>query len=265
MGARKEPDVTNLKPASGRLKDKTIIVTGSTSGIGKACAILFAWEGARVTVVGRRKDAGVAVVDRITQDGGKAIFVKADITREADRRSIVSHTLETFGSIDGLLNNAGCLISKPTLELTREDWERFTDLDGYSYLRMMQLVIPQMERQGGGAICNCTSLAAIDNDVPGGALYCFVKAGVNHMTHCIAKEFIDKGIRVNNLCPGLVETEMVLTGPGAADFDAIVDRLPAKRAAMALEIAYGALYLLSDESSYTSGTSLVIDASQRGY
>lgn len=150
MGARKEPDVTNLKPASGRLKDKTVIVTGSTSGIGKACAILFAWEGARVTVVGRRKDAGVAVVDRITQDGGKAIFVNADITREEDRQSIVSHTLETFGSIDGLLNNAGCLISKPTLELTREDWERFTDLDGYSYLRMMHACHPSDGAPGRG-------------------------------------------------------------------------------------------------------------------
>ena len=265
MDARKEPDVTDRRPASGRLTDKAVIVTGSTSGIGKACAILFAWEGAKVTVAGRRKDAGTAVVDRIKRDGGKAVFVNADITREADRQAIVNDTLEAFGSIDGLLNNAGCLISKPTLELTREDWDKFTDLDGYSYLRMMQLVIPQMERQGGGTICNCTSLAAIDNDVPGGALYCFVKAGVNHMTHCIAKEFIGKGIRINNLCPGLVETEMVLSGPGAADFDAIVNRLPAGRAATALEMAYGALYLLSDESAYTSGTSLVIDSSQRGY
>ena len=117
MDARKEPDVTDLRPASGRLKDKAVIVTGSTSGIGKACAILFAWEGAKVTVAGRRKDAGTAVVDRIKRDGGKAVFVNADITREADRQAIVNDTLEAFGSIDGLLNNAGCLISKPTLEL----------------------------------------------------------------------------------------------------------------------------------------------------
>lgn len=86
MEARKEPDVTGLRPALGRLKDKAVIVTGSTSGIGKACAILFAWEGAKVTVVGRRKDAGAAVVDRITQNAGQAIFVNADITREPTAR-----------------------------------------------------------------------------------------------------------------------------------------------------------------------------------
>lgn len=265
MSERKEPQVTGLKPASGRLKGKSVIVTGSTSGIGKACAILFAWEGADVIVAGRRAEAGEAVIAQIEEAGGNAVFVQADITKEEDRKRIVQTALDSYGRIDGLLNNAGCLITKPTLELTREDWEKFTDLDGYSYLRMMQLVIPHMEEQGGGAICNCTSLAAIDNDVPGGALYCFVKAGVNHMTHCIAKEFIGKGIRVNNVCPGLVETEMVLTGPGADGFDMIVERLPAGRAAQALEIAYGALYLLSDESSYTSGISLVIDSSQRGY
>lgn len=265
MSDRKEPEVSGLKPSSGRLKGKTVIVTGSTSGIGKACAILFAWEGANVTVVGRRAEAGAAVVKQIEESDGRALFVQADITNEDDRQRIIQKTIDAYGQIDCLLNNAGCLISKPTLELTREDWEKFTDLDGYSYLRMMQLVIPHMEAQGGGAICNCTSLAAIDNDVPGGALYCFVKAGVNHMTHCMAKEFIGKGIRINNLCPGLVETEMVLTGPGADGFDMIVERLPAGRAAQALEMAYGALYLLSDESSYASGISLVLDSSQRGY
>lgn len=265
MADRKEPEVSELNPPSGRVKGKSIIVTGATSGIGKASAILLAWEGANVTVVGRRAEKGQAVVEQIQAAGGQAIFVQADITDESGRQKIIDECIANFGRIDGLLNNAGCLISKPTLELTRQDWEEFTDLDGYSYLRMMQLVIPYMEQQGSGSICNCTSLAAIDNEVPGGALYCFVKAGVNHMTHCIAKEFIGKGIRVNNICPGLVETEMVLSGPGAAGFDEIVKHLPAKRAALAREIAYGALYLLSDESSYTSGISLVIDSSQRGY
>lgn len=265
MADRKEPEVVGLKPASGRLKDKVIIATGSTSGIGKACAILFAWEGAKVVVVGRREEAGNAVVDQIQQAGGEAIFVQSDITSEVDRQAIIDRTLEAYGRIDGLLNNAGTLISKPSLELTHEDFLKFTDLDGYSYLRMMQLVIPQMQSQGGGAICNVTSLAAVDNDVPGGALYCFVKAGVNHMTHCMAKEFIGEGIRINNLCPGLVATEMVLTGPGADGFDMIETHLPIGRAAQALEMAYGALFLLSDESSYTSGISLVMDGAQRGY
>lgn len=265
MNERKEPEVAGLRPASGRLDGKVAIVTGSTSGIGKASAILFAHEGAKVVVCGRRRDKGEAVVGQIKDDGGEAVYVQADVTTEEGMQLIVQTAVERYGRIDCLFNNAGCLISKPTLELTRDDWDKFTTLDGYSYLRMMQLVIPIMEKQGGGAILNCTSLAAVDNDVPGGALYCFVKAGVNHMTHCIAKEFIGKNIRVNNICPGLIETEMVLTGPGAEGFDAIVERLPAGRAAKALEVAYGALHLLSDEASYTSGISLVLDSSQRGY
>ena len=265
MAKREEPEVVGLRCPSGRLQDKVVIVTGATSGIGKASAILFAWEGAKVVAVGRRHEKGAELVNRIRENGGKAMFIAADVTQEEDLKSVVDQAMETYGRIDCLFNNAGCLITKPTLELTREDWDAFTNLDGYSYLRMMQLVIPIMEEQGGGSICNCTSLAAIDNQVPGGALYCFVKAGVNHMTHCIAREFAAKNIRVNNICPSLVATEMVLSGPGAEGFDQIERTLPAGRAARPLEIAYTALHLLSDESSYTSGTSIVIDYSQRGY
>ncbi len=265
MTDRREPEVTGLRPSANRLKDKVTIVTGSTSGIGKASAILFAHEGAKVVVVGRRVEKGEAVVKTIKDNGGEAIFVRADMTVEEDVQNVVKTTMDTWGRVDCLFNNAGCLITKPTVELTREDWDKFTNLDAYSYLRMMQLVLPIMEKQGGGSIVNCSSLAAFDNAIPGGALYCFVKAGVNHMTHCIAAEYADKHIRVNNLNPGLIETEMVLTGPGADGFDYIKSLVPCKRAGTALECAYAALYLLSDEASYTSGASLLLDHGQRGY
>lgn len=265
MADRQEPEVEGLFPSANRLKDKVAIVTGSTSGIGKAAAILFAWEGAKVVVVGRRQEKGDAVVKTIKDNGGEAIFVRADMTVEEDVQNVVKTTMDTYGRVDCLFNNAGCLITKPTVELTREDWEKFTNLDAYSYLRMMQLCLPIMEKQGGGAICNCSSLAAFDNAIPGGALYCFVKAGVNHMTHCIAAEYAKKNIRVNNLNPGLIATEMVLTGPGADGFDYIKSLVPCGRAGTALECAYAALYLLSDESSYTSGASLLLDFGQRGY
>lgn len=264
---REEPGITreSLKPSANRLADKVVIVTGSTSGIGKAAAILFAHEGAKAVVVGRRAEKGRAVVDQIESWGGEAIFVQADMTVDADVRRVVSTTMDAWGRIDGLFNNAGRLIVKPTVEITREDWDAFIDLDAYSYLRMMQLVLPIMESQGGGSIVNCTSLAAIDNHIPGGALYCFVKAGVNHMTHCIAAEYAGRGIRVNNLMPGLVSTEMVLAGPGADGFDEMAATMPAGRPASALEIAYAALFLLSDESTYTSGASLLVDHGMRGY
>ena len=265
MNDRKEPEVTGLRPSGHRLENKVTIVTGSTSGIGKASAILFGWEGAKVVVVGRREEKGNAVVQTIKDNGGEAIFVRADMTVEEDVVNVVNKTMETWGRVDCLFNNAGCLITKPTVELTREDWDKFLNLDAYSYLRMMQLVLPIMEKQGGGSIVNCSSLAAIDNAIPGGALYCFVKAGVNHMTHCIAIEYAKKNIRINNLMPGLIATEMVLTGPGADGYDYIQSLLPSGKAGTALECAYAALFMLSEESSYMSGASMLLDYAQRGY
>jgi NAD(P)-dependent dehydrogenase (short-subunit alcohol dehydrogenase family) len=265
MTARKEPEVSGLHPSAHRLQDKVVIVTGSTSGIGKATAILCAWEGAKVVVTGRRKEKGEAVVKRIQDDGGQAVYVQGDITRDEDCQNLVQTTLDTWGRIDCLVNNAGCLITKPTTELTRQDWEKFTDLDCYSYLHMMQLVLPIMEKQGGGSIVNDTSLAAIDNAIPGGALYCFTKAGMNHMTHCIAAEYSKKHIRINNVMPGLIATEMTLEGPGAEGFDYIKTLVPCGRAADPIEVAYPIVFLLSDEASYISGASLLIDYAQRGY
>lgn len=265
MDCREEPNIIDsLAPAGRRLDGKVVIITGATSGIGKATAIACANEGAKVVVVGRRAAKGAEVVMDIESIGGAALFLRADVTVDADLQKVVNQTMESFGRIDGLFNNAGCLITKPTVEFSREDWVRFTDLDAYSYLRMMQLVLPIMESQGGGSIVNCTSLAALDNAIPGGALYCFVKAGVNHMTHCIASEYAGKGIRVNNVQPGLIATEMVLSGPGSDGFDTMERTMPVGRAGTPLEVAYAVVYLLSDESSYTSGSSILIDSGARG-
>ncbi|MCR5230187.1 MAG: SDR family oxidoreductase [Solobacterium sp.] len=265
MGVRKEAEVVLTRPSANRLKDKVVLITGATSGIGKACAILFAYEGAKVAICGRRKEKGEAVLKQIRDSGGEGIFIQADVTVEEDCQRIVRETMDAYGRIDCLFNNAGRLITKPTVELTRQDWEDFTNLDCYSYLRMMQLVLPIMEAQGGGSIVNDTSLAALDNQIPGGALYCFTKAGVNHMTHCIAVEYCKKNIRINNVMPGLIATEMTLEGPGAEGYDYIQSLLPVGRAADPLEVAYPVLFLLSDEASYISGASLLIDYAQRGY
>lgn len=265
MNNRVEPAITeNMRPSANRLTGKTVIVTGATSGIGKATAMLCAHEGANVVFAGRRAEKGAAVAEEIASFGGSATFVRADVTVDEDLQRVVDIAIERFGRIDGLFNNAGCLITKPTVDFTRADWEKFTDLDAYSYLRMMQLVLPIMEQQGAGSIVNCTSLAALDNNIPGGALYCFVKAGINHMTHCIAAEYAGKGIRVNNVLPGLIATEMVLSGPGADGFEAMQETMPAGRAGMPLEVAYAVVHLLSDESSYTSGSSILIDHGAHG-
>lgn len=259
-----EGELTGLRTASDRLAGKIAIVTGSTSGIGRASAELFAWEGASVAVVGRRRDRGEAVVKSIKNRGGEALYIQADMNNESDMENVVNTTIQAYSRIDILFNNAGYMMNKPGIEITREDFDKYLTLDGYSYLRMMQLVIPHMEKQGGGVILNCTSLAAVDSKIPDNALYGFVKAGVNHMSRVFAEEYAAKNIRINTLLPGLIETEMVRNGPNGAGFDHIKTLNPMGRSGTSLEAAYSALFLVSDESSYTTGTSLIIDGGARG-
>ena len=259
-----EGEITGLRPASGRVAGKVAVITGSTSGIGKASAVLFAWEGAKVVVSGRRTDRGEAVIKTIRNNGGEAIYVRADMTSEADMQGLIRSALDAYGRIDILFNNAGYMMNKPTLEITREDWDRYLNLDAYSYLRMVQLTLPIMERQGGGVILNCTSLAAVDINIPDNTLYGFMKAGVNHMSRVIAEEYAAKNIRVNTLLPGLIETEMVRNGPNGEGYDFISTINPMGRPGTALETAYAALFLCSDESAYITATSLVIDGGVRG-
>lgn len=259
-----EGEITGLRPASGRVAGKTALITGSTAGIGRACAVLFAWEGAKVVVSGRRTERGEAVVKEIRDRGGEAVYIRADMTREEDMQNLVKTALDTCGRIDILINNAGYMMNKPTLEITREDWDSYLNLDAWSYLRMMQLTLPIMEKQGGGVILNCTSLAAVDINIPDNTLYGFMKAGVNHMSRVIAAEYAGKNIRVNTLLPGLIETEMVRNGPNGERFDYIKTLNPMGRPGTILEAAYAALFLCSDESAYITATSLVIDGGVRG-
>ncbi|NLT15356.1 MAG: glucose 1-dehydrogenase [Clostridiales bacterium] len=259
-----EGEITSLRQASGRVAGKVALITGSTSGIGRASAVLFAWEGAKVVVSGRRTERGEAVAGEIRDRGGEAVYIRADMTREEDIQSLVKTTLDTYGRIDILFNNAGYMMNKPTMEITREDWDRYLNLDAYSYLRMMQLTLPIMEKQGGGVILNCTSLAAVDINIPDNTLYGFMKAGVNHMSRVIAAEYAGKNIRVNTLLPGLIETEMVRNGPNGDRYDFIKTMNPMGRPGTILEAAYAALFLCSDESAYITATSLVIDGGVRG-
>lgn len=259
-----EGEITGLRPASGRVAGKAALITGSTSGIGRACAVLFAWEGAKVVVSGRRKERGEAVVKEIRDRGGEAVYIRADMTREEDMQNLVKTMLDTCGRIDILVNNAGYMMNKPTMEITREDWDRYLNLDAWSYLRMMQLTLPVMEKHGGGVILNCTSLAAVDINIPDNTLYGFMKAGVNHMSRVVAAEYAGKNIRVNTLLPGLIETEMVRNGPNGERYDYIKTLNPMGRPGTIMEAAYAALFLCSDESAYITATSLVIDGGVRG-
>jgi NAD(P)-dependent dehydrogenase (short-subunit alcohol dehydrogenase family) len=239
----------------GRLTGKVAIVTGSTSGIGEAVVRLFAKEGAKVVVSGRRAEKGAKVRDEIVKDGGEAVFVKADMTVDADIYKLVNTALETYGRIDILVNNAGRFLKKAFVDITTEDWDHFVTLDARSYFLCMQAVLPHMEKQGSGNIINVTSLFAV-KPVADFAMYAFVKAGVTHMTRVVALEYADKGIRVNALLPGAVLTEMT---DGNDDNEMIEREIPMGRYSTAEEQAYSALYLACDESCYTTGSSLVAD------
>ncbi|MGK7379074.1 SDR family NAD(P)-dependent oxidoreductase [Planococcus sp. 1R117A] len=243
-----------------RLKDKIAIVTGSTSGIGEATARLFAEEGAKVVIAGRRKEKGEQVAAEIRKDGGEAIFIQADMTQEEDIQKLVNSSIEAFGKIDILVNNAGRIIEKPFIELTQEDWDQFVALDAFSYFRMMQLVLPHMEKQASGNIVNVTSLAAI-SVMPTHALYSFVKAGITHMSKVVAAEYADKGIRVNCLLPGVVYTEMIADNPNTPHMEKII---PMGRMSTSEEQAKSILFLASEDSSYMTGTSMVADGGIRG-
>lgn len=247
--------VDALGPARGRLEGKTALVTGSTSGIGAAIAELFAHEGAAVVVTGRNSKRGDSVVQRIEQAGGQAMFIRADITQPEDVAALVREAVAWRGGIEVLVNNAGDMLAKPLADISLAEFDGFVNLDGRSYFQTMQLLVPHMAERGGGAVLNVTSFAAI-NPMPVHSVYGFAKAGVTQMTRCIALEYAHTGVRVNSLLPGLVHTPMVAEDP---DFDKVEAMVPMGRASTPIEQAYAALFLVSDEASYVTGASLVVN------
>jgi len=246
-----------------RLKNRVAIVTGSTSGIGETTAVLFAREGAKVVVVGRRQKAGEKVVRQIRQEGGEAIFVRADVSNEGQVKRMVQTTVRTYGKVDVLFNNAGTMVSKKLHETTNDEWDRVMDVDLKGVFWCSKYVVPHMKKQGGGSIIMCSSANAIVAEPDLGA-YCAAKGAVNGMTRSMALDYGPDRIRVNAICPGYIDTPL-----GDNYFNSLSDPEAAKRKAGALhalgrmgtpmEIAYCALFLASDESSFVTGECLVAD------
>jgi len=249
-----------------RLKDKVAIVTGATSGIGRAAAVLFAQEGAKVVSVGRREALGQEVVEGIKAAGGEAIFVKADVSKVDDIKSMVHRTVQTYGRIDILFNNAGILpdaAKKGVTDLSEEVWDEVMDINVKGIYLTSKYAIPEMIKAGGGAIVNTSSTVghiAMKNR----SVYTTSKGAVTLLTKSMALDYAPYNIRVNCVCPALVETEIATEFLKMARKDEkvwgeIMSKLPLGRVGTPEDVAYAALFLASDESSWITGSSLMVD------
>ena len=242
-----------------RLKDKVAIITGAASGIGKATAKLFAEHGAKVVVADIDKDGGSQTVTQIQNGGNEAIFVETDVTLKVDTEKMVAQTVETYGKLDILFNNAGIAMRLPVAELPEEDWHRCLDVNLTGVFLCAKAAIPAMQKNGCGSIINMSSIyGVVGADVR--AAYVASKGGVTNLTRGMALDYAENNIRVNCICPGFVETPLVagvIKTP--EEYQALADKHPMRRLGQPEEIAYGALYLASDESAFVTGIALPID------
>jgi NAD(P)-dependent dehydrogenase (short-subunit alcohol dehydrogenase family) len=237
---------------------KVALVTGGTSGIGKATAIEFARAGAKVVLTGRREKEGAEVVAEIKKLGGEAAFVRADAAKEADVQGMIKFAVDKFGKIDIAFNNAGVEWAGPLEKATEAEYRRIFDINVWGVLNSMRHEIPVMLKNGGGAIVNTSSVAG-HVGLAQVSVYIASKHAVEGLTKSVALEFAKQNIRINAVAPGAIATEMFDRFAGDELRDQIVSTIPVARVGAAEEIAAAVLYLSSDAAKFTTGTSLVVD------
>lgn len=238
-----------------RLKGKTALITGATSGIGEAFAKLFAQEGADVIAVGRNAERGENVVQRILQDGGHARFLKCDVTNEKEVAQLRNDFLSIYDALDILVNNAGCLITETIEEIQEENWEKVFDCNTHSVMFMTKHFIDLVVKAHGN-ILNNASIDGLQSCVRGRTNYAYAasKAATIQFTQKCALNYSDR-IRVNAICPGVARTPIFTN----RDFSRFDGTIPLGRIAEPEEIAKAALFLVSDDASYVSGVALKVD------
>ncbi|MDO8410711.1 MAG: SDR family oxidoreductase [Phenylobacterium sp.] len=242
------------------LKDKTLIITGASSGIGEAAAGLFAAEGAQLVLGARRKDNLEAIVDRIAAAGGRAVCLAGDVREEGYAQALVDMALDRFGSLSGAFNNAGMVgTMAPAGEMEFDNWHDVIATNLTSAFLAAKAQIPVLAARGGGSIVFTSSFVGFSNaGLPGMSAYAASKAGLIGLTQSLAADHAASNVRVNALLPGGTVTSM--GGEGDADTLAFVAGLhPMKRMAAAVEIAQAALFLLGNRSSFMTGSPMLVD------
>lgn len=240
---------------------KVALVTGGGVGIGRATALAFAREGAKVVIGNRNVERGEEVVNAIRDDGGEASYLRTDVLSENDVRGLVAHTMSTFGRLDVAFNNAGVegLIA-PLADQTDENYQYVMDINVKGVWLSMKYQIPEMLKTGGGAIVNNSSVAGLIG-FPGAGIYCASKHAVMGLTKTAALEYSSQGIRINTVNPAVIDTAMAdrladSLGRAKEDLNALH---PIGRIGEVDEVASAVLWLCSDKASFVTGTSLCVD------
>jgi len=246
-----------------RLADKVALITGGASGIGRATALLFAHEGAAVSVVDLDEAGGQAVAQAIVEGGGRATFVRCDVSLASDCQRAVQQTVDELGGLDILFNNAGIVRRATVLETTEAEWDRVMAVNVKSIFLLSKYAIPIMAQAGGGVIINTASGWGLVGGHKAAA-YCASKGAVVLLTKAMALDHGEQNIRVNCICPGDIDTPMLRDearqlGESEQHFLSEAARRPLQRIGNPEDIAQAALYLASDASSFVTGTALVVD------
>ncbi len=244
------------------LKGKVAIITGARRGMGKADALAFAKNGAKVVVVDISQEECKQVLDEIEKNGGEGLALKCDVTNEKEIEEMVKKTVEKFGKVDILINNAGICQFKPFLELTEEEWNKTLDINLKGYFLCAKAAAKEMVKQKSGAIVNIASIVMgqIGKGMAGLAHYSASKGGIAALTKTLALELAPYNIRVNAIAPGAIDTPMAASAKADPKMlEATLAMIPMHRMGKPEEIANTVLFLTSDASSYITGSIVVVD------
>ena len=243
-----------------RLAGKVAIITGGARGQGATEARMFAQEGAKVVIGDIRDEPGMQVEAEIRELGGEAVYLHLDVANADDWQRAVEAAEERFGKVDVLVNNAAIVLRKGIEETTGADWDNIMEINAKGVFLGTRAVIPAMRRAGGGSIINISSISGLVSIGP--PAYIATKGAVRLFTKSTAIQYAGENIRANSIHPGSVDTDMRWEGLGsqtAEEIQARIDQIPLGRVGATEDISYGALFLASDESSFVTGSELVID------